>query len=859
MRIASLLTIVCLILLPPAQAEAPRPLDDRLRLELVAAEPDIVTPTGLAVDARGRIFVIESHTHFRPENYDGPPADRIRVFEDTDGDTKADRVTTFFEGTTHTMALAFAPDGSLVAATRAEVFRLQDRDNDGRADEPRTTLARLETKGDYPHNGLCGVALDPAGSILFGLGENLGAPYRLIAADGSTLEGGGEGGNIYRMGPDGSKLHRVATGFWNPFALAFDPFGRLFAVDNDPDSRPPCRLLHIVEQGDYGYRFRNGRKGVHPFTSWNGELPGTLPMVAGTGEAPSGLVVYESVNLPDEYRGSLLATSWGDHRIERYRLQPRGASFVSTMEPVVTGNEDFRPVALAVAPDGSLVFSDWVDKSYDLHRKGRIWRLRGSKPGRSSDTRTIAPKDGSPEVRAEAMRRLADPDARDTLLAALESDDPFLRQAARVGLGRSLPVDHLLKLAADPSPARRLGVLLTLRDTGRPEARAALPKALSDPDPDVRFVAVEWIAEARLTEFQEALRQGLADSSLTRSLFEAHLAALERLDGRKRTLAEEVGGQDYIASLVIDPSTPPVVLRRALRSLRPDHPDLAIERLQRFIASSDPVLRLEAVRTLRESSHSGKAAILAALATDVSQPTTLRAESVAGLQPDDAESTERLVELATEADAPLPVRLSAARSLRGASLDEAQRHRLAADPRIAPTFDPRATSVDRPKLGDLDAWLARLDAQPGDPAEGERVFFHPKGPGCYRCHRVDGRGGQAGPELTTAAPALTRRRLVESIVRPSQEIAPQFVPWLIARRDGTVATGLLVEEAIDGTQTYADSTGQTFTIRPDQIAERRPSASSLMPDDLPASMTIEEFRDLAAFLQGRTGPVADHP
>ena len=68
--------------------------------------------------------------------------------------------------------------------------------------------------------------------------------------------------------------------------MTFDAFGRLFAVDNDPDSRPPCRLLHIVEGGDYGYRFRNGRKGLHPFTAWNGELPGTLGMVAGTGEAP---------------------------------------------------------------------------------------------------------------------------------------------------------------------------------------------------------------------------------------------------------------------------------------------------------------------------------------------------------------------------------------------------------------------------------------------------------------------------------------------------------------------------------------------------------------------------------------------
>ena len=81
------------------------------------------------------------------------------------------------------------------------------------------------------------------------------------------------------------------------------------------------------------------------------------------------------INLPEEYRGTLLVTSWGDHRIEQYRLEPRGASFRAMMKPVVTGGEDFRPVGIAVAPDGSLYISDWVDKSYTLHGQGRIWRL----------------------------------------------------------------------------------------------------------------------------------------------------------------------------------------------------------------------------------------------------------------------------------------------------------------------------------------------------------------------------------------------------------------------------------------------------------------------------------------------------
>ena len=275
-----------------AASVPPHSIDSRLVFEQIAKEPAIVTPTGLAVDSRGRVLVIESHTHFRPKDYAGPPADRIRIFEDADGDGRFERVGTFFEGTKFTMNLAFARDGTLFLATRYAVYRLEDRDGDGKADGEAasrvpTPIVRLDTPGDYPHNGLSGFAFDFAGNVYFGLGENLGADYRLMGSDGITLSGGGEGGNIYRCRPDGTKLERIATGFWNPFHVAFDAFGRLFAVDNDPDSRPPCRLLHIVEGGDYGYRFRNGRKGLHPFTAWNGELPGPCPWSRAPARRPA--------------------------------------------------------------------------------------------------------------------------------------------------------------------------------------------------------------------------------------------------------------------------------------------------------------------------------------------------------------------------------------------------------------------------------------------------------------------------------------------------------------------------------------------------------------------------------------------
>lgn len=394
----------------PAQEPLPKLMDPRLKIELFAEHPQIVTPTGLDVDSEGRVWAIESNTHFPPDGYAGHKTDRLLVMQDANGDGRADEIKVFADGFVHAMSVAVrpfwypvepqksakgelpAPRLSVYVATRRQIVLLHDDNGDLQADREEV-LVSLDTPGNYPHNGLAGIAFDATGWMFFGFGENLGAQYKITGSDKTTLGGGAEGGNIYRCRLDGSQLSRWATGFWNPHASCVDAYGRLFTVDNDPDSRPPCRLLHIIPGGDYGYRFRNGRKGLHPFTSWNGEIPGTLPMVAGTGEAPSGIVAYESDGFPAEYLGNLFVGSWGDHRIDRFQLSPDGASFKSLAEPLVVGSQDFRPVGLAIAPDGSLFCTDWVSREYKLHGKGRLWRISAAVPRASTveATRTVAP------------------------------------------------------------------------------------------------------------------------------------------------------------------------------------------------------------------------------------------------------------------------------------------------------------------------------------------------------------------------------------------------------------------------------------------------------------------------------------
>ncbi|MEX2216416.1 MAG: hypothetical protein WD768_20055, partial [Phycisphaeraceae bacterium] len=93
-----------------AAAKLPQVLDERLKIQLFAAEPDIMTPIAIDIDERGRLYVIESHTHFPPANYKGPAGDRIRIYEDLNGDHVADRITNFHTGEMHLMSLRLYSD-----------------------------------------------------------------------------------------------------------------------------------------------------------------------------------------------------------------------------------------------------------------------------------------------------------------------------------------------------------------------------------------------------------------------------------------------------------------------------------------------------------------------------------------------------------------------------------------------------------------------------------------------------------------------------------------------------------------------------------------------------------------------------
>ncbi|RYD30554.1 MAG: hypothetical protein EOP86_19735, partial [Verrucomicrobiaceae bacterium] len=777
--------LVCLFSVVAGIAAAASPVVPEVRvpgweLMLFASEPEIVTPIGIAVDKTGRVFVTESHTHLVKPEYQGPKTDRIVILEDTNGDGKADRKRIFAEGFTAAMNLRFDPEGVLHMVHRNGVVRLEDADHDGVC-EKQVPLLTLNTKAVYPHNGLSSLVFAPDGYLYIGSGENFGESCTATAADGSSFSWTPGGANILRMRRDGAQLEGWATGLWNCFALAVDGAGRLLAADNDPDSRSPCRLLHIVKGGDYGFRFQYGRSGLHPFVSWNGELSGTLPMITSTGEAPASILDARLTALGPDRGDGFLVSEWGDSTLSWYRLQPRGASFGARREEVIKGGQaEFRPSCLAAAPDGSVYLTDWADREYSVHGKGRIWHLKAKSPERTPRDHRVLPVT-KPEQRRARLAGLMEPSAWPELKAALTDADPWIAAAARTALSRPVFQQRLLTETESTDPALRLGVLLVLHYTGYAEAEPLLRRALTDKDPAVRGLAMRWAAELRLKPLYPLVEKALNvarenGQPVTEDDFSLWLAALDLIsrDAPPTAATALASNDDLLQRLLADPVVNPAIKAATLPRLTNFKSPTTIRTLLRLSAEGDPRVREEAVRSLGFVTVKAVVAPLQRIALDGNSPVPLRLNALGSLGGRDDAAVLPLLPLLSGENTELA--LETARALRthvshpevraaytsiagGSGIPEG----LKAQATLALGTSPPPS--ERPR-SDAEWTTVLLDAAAtADADRGRRVFLSPVAQ-CSTCHTAESRGTSVGPDLSLIARSSSREKLIQSILEP---------------------------------------------------------------------------------------------
>lgn len=480
-----------------------------LKVSLFADEkmfPELAKPVQMAWDAKGRLWVAvwPSYPHWKPTE---PYNDKLLIFEDTNGDGKADKVITFADGLQNPTGFEFY-NGGVIVAQAPDLMFLKDTNGDDKADVRERIVHGLDTADT--HHTANSFVLDPGGAMYFQEGtfhhsqvEDPYGPAKRVA-----------NGAVFRYEPRTQKFDvYVAYNFANPHGHVFDKWGQDIVVDGTGANPFHAPLFSTYLPGaNVG-----GNKHSRP------------PQVYQQRTRPcGGMEIMSSKHFPPEWEGNLAVTNCiGFQGILRYKISDNGGSLKGEeQEPMLYSSDpNFRPVDCKMGPDGGLYFIDWQNPIIghmqhnlrDPNRDrvhGRIYKVtyEGREPskapkiaGESIEALLELLTHPEDRVRYRAKIELGGRDSTEvTKAAAAWAPDPkaedwhehmqlemlWLHQYHNV-----VNVGMLKKVLASPdyrARAAAVRVLTYWRDRV-PGALELVKKAAADDSPRVRLMAV-WAA-----------------------------------------------------------------------------------------------------------------------------------------------------------------------------------------------------------------------------------------------------------------------------------------------------------------------------------------------------------------------------
>ena len=148
------------------------------------------------------------------------------------------------------------------------------------------------------------------------------------------------------------------------------------------------------------------------------------------------------------------------------------------------------------------------------------------------------------------------------------------------------------------------------------------------------------------------------------------------------------------------------------------------------------------------------------------------------------------------------------------------------------------------KYDDLAQDVAKLGTR--DSARGRAVF---ETASCLACHKIDDAGGTTGPELREVVARYTAAELLQHVLDPSKQIAPEYVAEIFQTIDGAVVAGRIVSQDEKSVRVQVDPYGgEPVEIALEDVEDRGVSKVSVMPSGLLSTFERAEILDLLAYL-----------
>jgi putative membrane-bound dehydrogenase-like protein len=374
----------------PENSLAAMKLPEGFRVSLVDGEPGVIKPIHMTTDARGRLWVVESHSYPHWLKEDAKVGkDRVLVYERDGAKWKQ---TVFLKDGVNLSGIAVGFGGVWLCSVPRVVFIPADLDTLKPTGEAVVKLDGFSLK--TKHNVVSNLAWGPDG-WLYGL-NGIQSEARIGPPGTADRDRVRMSCGVWRYHPARKVVEAFAHGTTNPWGLDWNEAGELFITN--------CVIKHLFHVVPGAHFVRMYGQDVNPHTygllescadhrhwgegSWTDSRGGKKEhSAAGGGHAHAGAMFYLGDNWPAEHRGRIFMANIHGNRLNQDRLERKGSTYVAKhCEDFLLANDPwFRGITLLMAPDGGVFVSDWHDTgechNYDrTHPSGRIYHITFGSP-----------------------------------------------------------------------------------------------------------------------------------------------------------------------------------------------------------------------------------------------------------------------------------------------------------------------------------------------------------------------------------------------------------------------------------------------------------------------------------------------